>query len=322
MKKKLTVGDIKLDNNIILAPMAGITNLPLRFLAKNGGAGLVYTEMISAKALIHNNKKTKKLLKILNIERPIAAQIFGGDAYSMSEAAKIINNMGFDIIDINLGCPVKKIIKTGAGVKLLTDKKLVSEILESVVKSVNIPVTIKIRIGFLPGQNIAQEIIKIAQDCGIKMVVVHTRPASQGHSGVPDLRLFANSCTYAKIPIIANGGIVDEKTAADFLQVPNCSGIMIGRGAIGNYSIFKNLKKFFDTGEKFTLPSKMEKIKWLEQHVQYSIECYGEKNGLIIMRKVACYYFKNLLNAVKIRRVFNKITTLADFNEFIKIISD
>jgi tRNA-dihydrouridine synthase B len=322
MKKKLIVGNIELDNNIILAPMVGITNLPLRLLAKNGGAGLVYTEMISAKALIHSHKKTNKLFKILDRERPIAAQIFGSDIYDMSEASKIISSIGFDIIDINLGCPVKKIVRIGAGAKLLTDKKLVSGILESVVKSVSIPVTIKIRIGLLPGQNVAHEIIKIAEDCGIKMVVIHARSASQGHSGIPDLQLFINSCAYAKIPIIANGGIIDEKTAANFLQVPNCAGVMIGRGAIANYSIFKRLKKFFDTGEKLTLPSKMKKIKWLEQHVKYSIEYYGENKGLIMMRKVAHYYFKNLPNAARIRSVFNRITTLADFNEFVKVISD
>ena len=319
--KRLNVGDIELGSNTILAPMAGVTDLPLRRLAKSGGAGLVYTEMVSAKALVCGDEKTKKLLRMTDSERPVAAQIFGGDACSMSEAAKIVRDEGADIIDINLGCPVKKIAKAGAGVKLLADEKLVSEILESVVKSVDIPVTIKIRTGLLPGQNIAPEIIKIAQNCGIKMVAVHARPASQGHSGYPDLKSFADACRNAKIPVVANGGIVDEKTAADFLQLHNCAGIMIGRGALGNYSIFKRLEEFFNSGKKLPLPSKEEKTEWLKKHVQYSAEHYGEKRGLIIMRKVVHYYIKDLPNAAKIRDMFNKkVVALSDFNELIKLI--
>jgi tRNA-dihydrouridine synthase B len=316
---KLTIGNIKLKNNILLAPMAGITDLPLRRLAKQGGAGLVYSEMVSAKALVYGDEKTKKLLTILDEERPVAAQIFGGDTYSMSEAAKIIQDIGVDILDINLGCPVRKVAKVGAGAKLLANEKLVSKILDSVVKSVDIPVTIKIRIGLLPGQNVAPEIVKIAQDCGIKMVAVHARPASHGHSGNPDLKAFSQTCKMAKIPIVGNGGIVDEKTASDFLNIPNCSGIMIGRAAIGNYSIFKRLEEFFKTGKKLPLPTKKEKIKWLKQQAIYSTEFYGEKKGLILMRKVAHYYVKDMPNAAKIRGEINSMTTLEDFNNLLNI---
>jgi tRNA-dihydrouridine synthase B len=319
--KKINIGDIELDNNIILAPMAGITDLPLRCLAKSGGAGLVYTEMMSAKALVRGDEKTKKLLKIADSERPVAAQIFGGDAYSVSEASKVVRDEGADIIDINLGCPAKKIAKAGAGAELLTNEKLVSEILESVVRSVDIPVTIKIRTGLLPSQNMAPEIVKIAQNCGIKMVAIHARSASQGHSGSPDLKSFAAACYNANIPVVANGGIVDEKTAADFLQLPNCAGIMIGRGALGNYSIFKRLKEFFNEGKKLSLPLKEEKMEWLKKHAQYSAEHYGEKKGFIVMRKVVHYYIKDLPNAAKIRDMFNKkVVTLSDFNELIKLI--
>jgi tRNA-dihydrouridine synthase B len=296
--------------------MAGITDLSLRVLAKNGGAGLVYTEMISSRALIHSNKKTRKLLKISSEERPIAVQIFGGDVYSMSEASRIVRDMGADIIDINLGCPVKKIVKFGAGVNLLTNEKLVSEILNSVVKSVDIPVSIKTRIGLFPGQNIVPEIIKIAQDCGVRMIVIHSRPASCGHSGIPDLKSFMYACKTAKIPIVANGGIVDEKTANDFLQIPNCAGIMIGRGALGNYSIFKRLEEFFNNNKPFSLPLKWEKIEWLKKHVEYSIKNHGEKMGFILVRKVVNYYIKDFLNAAKIRNTFNKIVKISDFNEW------
>jgi tRNA-dihydrouridine synthase B len=318
--KELIIGNIKLGNNIVLAPMSGITDLSLRRLAKKGGAGLVYTEMVSAKALVRGDEKTKKLLKVSDAEKPIAVQIFGADAYDMAEASKVIRDMGVaEIIDINLGCPVKKVMKVGAGAALLANRKLVSKILESVVKSVNIPITVKIRIGFLPGENVAPEIIKIAQNCGIKMVAVHARYVSHGHSGEPDIESFACACGSAEIPVVANGGISDERTAADFLQVPNCQGIMIGRGALGNYSIFRRLGEFFNSGKKLSLPSKEEKVEWLKEHVKYSLKCYGEKKGLFVIRKLASYYVKNLPDAARIRSMFNRAATMADFDELIRL---
>jgi tRNA-dihydrouridine synthase B len=313
----MNIGNVELKNNIVLAPMAAITDLPVRLLAKAGGAGLVYTEMISAKGLVYGDDKTKKLLASDAKEKPVAAQIFGGDAYCVSEAAKIIENLGLDIVDINLGCPVKKIAKAGAGAKLLADEKLISKILESAVKSVKIPVTIKIRIGFFPGQNIAPEIINIAQNCGIKMAAIHARPTSNGHSGAPDISAFTAACADAKIPIFANGGIVDEKTAKLFSDIPNCAGLMIGRGAIGNYSIFKRIKSFLDTGKISCAPSIKERLQWLKSHAELSIERYGEKKGLTIMRKVFHYYVKDLKNAAKLRDSFNKLVSYKDFKELI-----
>jgi tRNA-dihydrouridine synthase B len=314
----MKIGNVILKNNIVLAPMAGITDLPVRLLAKEGGAGLVYTEMVSAKGLIYGDDKTKKLLEGKEAQRPAAAQIFGGDAYSMSEAAKIVESMGADIVDINLGCPVRKIAKAGAGAKLLADEKSVSKILEAVVKSVKIPVTIKLRIGLLPGQNIAPEIISIAQDCGIKMAAVHARPASQGHGGAPDIAAFGEACKNAKIPVFANGGVADEKTAKLFTDIPNCAGLMIGRGAIGNYSIFNRLQSFFKTGEVLPAPSVKERLNWLETHALLSAGHYGQTRGLVIMRKVFHYYVKDLKNAAKLRAAFNKLTNYKDFEELIK----
>jgi tRNA-dihydrouridine synthase B len=315
---KLSIGNIKFCNNIFLAPMAGITDLSLRLLAKEGGAGLVYTEMVSAKALVYRDEKTKSLLKIKDQERPIAAQIFGGEINSMSEASKIVQDMGADIVDINLGCPVRKVAKAGAGAKLLANECLLVKILEAVVHSVEIPVTIKIRIGLLPGQNVAKEIIHIAQDIGVKMVAVHARPASLGHSGRPDLNAFAESCVDAKIPVIANGGIINEKTAQDFMTIPNCAGVMIGRGAIGNYSIFKRLESFFYSGKILPKPTKEEKIQWLKKHVKYLVDNYGEKKGLVSFRKVAHYYIKDFPNASKIRFMINTMLTLDDFKTVVE----
>ena len=299
--------------------MAGITDLPVRLLAKDGGAGLVYTEMVSAKGLQHADAKTKKLLESRVQEKPVAVQIFGGDAFSMGEAAKIAEDSGADIVDINLGCPVRKIAKAGAGAKLLANEKLVSKIFESVVSSVKIPVTVKLRIGLLPDQNIAPEIINIAQNSGIKMAAVHARPASQGHSGEPDIAAFAQGCKDAKIPVFANGGIIDEKTAKVFAGVPNCAGLMIGRGAIGNYAIFNAIKHYLKTGETLPSTTVKERLEWLKIHAGLSINHYGESKGLVIMRKVFHYYVKDLKNAAKLRAAFNKLTAYRDFENLLEI---
>ncbi|AKL97516.1 tRNA dihydrouridine synthase DusB [Endomicrobium proavitum] len=319
---KIKIGNVTLDNNIVLAPMAGISDFPVRLLAKAGGAGLVYTEMVSAKALLHADAKTRKLLYSEKKEKPVAAQIFGADAYSMGEAAKIISGLGADIIDINLGCPVKKIAKAGAGAKLLSNASLVAKILESVVANSSVPVTVKIRIGLVPGQNVAPEIIKIAYEAGIKMVAVHARPASQGHSGDPDLDAFAKSCDGAKIPVFGNGGITDEETAEKFLNISNCCGIMIGRGAIGNYDIFKRLEKYFASGKIQKIPSAKKKISWFKRHAKLSVKHYGEKRGFVLMRKTAQYYIKGLPEASKIRDMFNKIETFKEFDKVLEILEN
>ena len=320
--KQIKIGNVTLDNNIVLAPMAGITDLPMRLLSKEGGAGLVYTEMVSSKALVYSDEKTKTLLRIKDEERPVSAQIFGGDAYSMGESAKIVRNFGADIIDINLGCPVRKVAKAGAGAKLLANEKLTAKILETVVKSVDVPVTIKLRIGLLPGQNVAPEIIKIAQESGIKMAAVHARPASQGHSGEPDIAAFAQACYNADIPVFANGGIVDEESAEKFLNVPNCSGIMIGRGAVGNYTIFKRIEEYINNGVKLPEPLWQKRVNWFKRHAELSVEHYGQERGYVLMRKVAHYYIKDLPNAAKVRDSFNKVYSNDDFERVLQLINE
>ena len=316
---KLTIGNIKLKNCLMLAPMAGITDLPLRQLAVDGGAGLVFTEMVSATAMVYGDKKTYKLLTTSDKEKDIvAAQIFGTKPEIMSECAKRVQDLGYKIIDINLGCPAKKITKVGAGSRLLANPKQVEDVLTAVVKAVSVPVTIKTRIGLLQGQNVAPEIIEIAQNCGIKMVSLHARYAEFAHSGDPDLEAFALACENAKIPIVANGGIVDIKTAEKFLKMKNCSGLMIGRGAIGNYDIFKQIEYFFDK-EEMTSPSTIKtKLRWFRQHAIDSLKYYGKEKGLVVLRKIAPYYIKGLPNACSIRNSFNKITTLEEFDKIFK----
>ena len=253
---KLTIGNIKLKNCLMLAPMAGITDLPLRQLAVEGGAGLVFTEMVSATAMVYGDKKTYKLLTTSDKEKDcVVAQIFGTKPEIMSECAKRVQDLGYKIIDINLGCPAKKITKVGAGSRLLANPKQVEDVLTAVVKAVSVPVTIKTRIGLLQGQNVAPEIIEIAQNCGIKMLSLHARYAQFAHSGEPNLEAFEQSLGNAKIPIIANGGITDIKTAEKFLKINKCAGLMIGRGSIGDYDIFKRIELFFNKEEMLPLPS-------------------------------------------------------------------
>ncbi|MDD2524426.1 MAG: tRNA dihydrouridine synthase DusB [Endomicrobiaceae bacterium] len=312
---QLSIGNIKLKNSLMLAPMAGITDLPLRELAVEGGAGLVYTEMISATALVYGDKKTLKLLSTSENEPIVAAQIFGTQPEIMSECAKRIQDLGYKIIDINLGCPAKKIAKVGAGARLLANPKNVESLLSSVVKSVSIPVTAKIRIGLIEGQNIAPEIVEIAQNCGVKMLAIHARVAEHGHSGLPDLEAFEKATENAQIPIVANGGIIDIITAEKFLKISKCSGLMIGRGAIGDYDLFKRIECFFDKQELLPHTSIQTRLRWFKKHAIASAKYYGEEKGLIVLRKIAPYYIKGLPNACALRNRINKLVTLKEFDE-------
>jgi len=312
---QLKIGDVQLKNSLLLAPMAGITDLPLRELAVEGGAGLVYTEMISATALSYGDSKTLKLLQMSEKEKDIvSAQIFGNNPYIMSESAKKIQDLGYKFIDINLGCPAKKIAKAGAGAKLLESPKNIENILSAVVKAVSVPVTAKTRIGLFKGQNIAPEVIEIAQNSGIKMIALHARPAENGHSGPPDLQAFEEAAADAKIPVVANGGITDIKTAEKFLKIPKCGGLMIGRGAVGDYELFKRIEYFFDKDELLSHPAINTKINWFKKHILASVAFYGEEKGIVVLRKIAPYYIKDIPNACHIRDRFNKVTTLKDFN--------
>ncbi|MCL2389714.1 MAG: tRNA dihydrouridine synthase DusB [Elusimicrobia bacterium] len=315
---ELTIGNIKLKNSLMLAPMAGITDMPVRVLATQNGAGLVYTEMVSARALVYDSEKTKLLMRMCETERPTSIQIFGSEPAHMAQAAKMAEAFGADIVDINLGCPAKKITKTGAGSKLLADIKTLSAILQATRKSIKIPLTIKIRIGLVPGQNIAPEVIKLAYETGINMVAVHARPASLGHTGLPDIEAFRVAAADAKLPVIANGGIEDEKTAQKFLDIPNCGGLMIGRGAIGNYSLFSRLENYFNNGQPSIEPSWEQRINWLRLHAEASVKHYGEEKGIVILRKLTPYYIKDIPNASKIRDNINKISTLKEFENAVK----
>jgi tRNA-dihydrouridine synthase B len=291
--------------------MAGVTDMPFRSLAKEGGAGLVCTEMVSARALVYGDKKTKKIIELSQSEHPVSAQIFGSKPSEMGEAAKICEGAGADIVDINFGCPVRKIVNSGAGVKAVENQDIAAEIMAAVVRSVKVPATIKIRIGNKPDENIAPAMVKLAEKCGIKMVAVHARPASWGHSGKPNLSALKEAVDAAKIPVVGNGGIIDEVTAKYFIDQTGCNGLMVGRAAIGDPGLFKRISHFIETGNKLPEITMEDRLIYLKKHAELSCAYYGEKRGIIVLRKVAAYYLKGLPNASRIRDKFNKLTELS-----------
>ncbi|MGA2090273.1 MAG: tRNA dihydrouridine synthase DusB [Endomicrobiales bacterium] len=316
------IGSVRLANNLIMAPMAGITDQPFRRLAREGGAGLVCTEMISASALVRRDAKTLKIMSIVADEHPVSVQIFGSEPATMAAAAKIAVDGGADIIDINFGCPVRKIVKAGAGVKLIENESRMNAIMEAVVAAVSVPVTIKIRIGREADENVAPQIVQCAKAAGIALVTVHGRSAVNFHKGLPDLLAVAQAVQAAPIPVIGNGGIVDEKTAKDFLDKTHCAGLMIGRGAIGDPDLFRRVSHYVSTGEILQPPTREKRIDCLKRHARMAADHYGEKRGVVLLRKVMAYYLKGLPNASRIRNEFNKIESLHALDELLEKIDE
>jgi len=314
----MNIGKVNLENNLIMAPMAGITDLPFRALAKEGGAGLVCTEMVSARALVYGDRKTRKLIELSTEEHPVSVQIFGSRPAEMGEAAKIAEDLGADIVDINFGCPVRKIINSGAGSRAVENEKLAAQIMEAVVRGVKLPVTIKIRTGNTPEQNIAPALVKLAQENGIKMVTVHARPAAWGHTGQPNLSAVREAVACADIPVVGNGGITDELTAKEFLDQTGCAGLMIGRAAIGDPELFGRLRHYLSHGDKLREETMEDRLKYLKRHAILSCAHYGERTGIIVLRKVSSYYLKGLPNASRIRDRFNKLTRLSELDALLE----
>jgi tRNA-dihydrouridine synthase B len=316
----LVVGTLQLASNILLAPMAGVTDQPFRILSKAGGAGLVCTEMVSARALVYRNEKTIRLMAAAPQERPVSVQIFGGEPAIMAEAARMVEAYGADCVDINFGCPVRKIMKAGAGARLIDDIDRMAAIMEQVVRSVTVPVTVKIRIGREPGENVAPAIVRRAEQAGVRMVAVHARPASAGHAGEPDIAALAAAAAAAEeMPVIGNGGIVDPQTARRFLQA-GCAGIMIGRAAIGDPDIFSRIAATLNGQEQLPAPSWEERIRSLKQHAGLAAAYYGEAHGMTLLRKVAGHYLKGLPNTARIRQRFSTLSTLAALDDALSLI--
>lgn len=314
--KKLKIGNVTLKNNLILAPMAGVTNQPFRMICKEFGPGMVCTEMASSRAIFHDDKKTNRLLNIEGEERPISFQIFGSDEETMGYAAKYVSKKA-DIIDINMGCPAPKVVKNGDGSKLLLDLEQAEKIMKAVVENSEVPVTLKFRKGWDKENIVAVEIAKIAEKAGISAITVHGRTRTEFYSGVADLEIIRQVKQAVSIPVIGNGDVVDEETALQMFQKTGVDGIMIGRGSFGNPWIFKKIAYFLETGEKLPEPSKEEKLKIIKRHIELAVQEKGEI-AVKELRKHISWYTKNLKNSSEFRNTINKIETQNELVEKIE----
>ena len=313
--KKLKIGNVELANNLILAPMAGITDLPFRIICKEFGVGMVCTEMVSAKAIFYNDKKTLKLLNTEGEKRPISFQIFGSDEESMGYASKYISEFA-DILDINMGCPAPKVVKNGDGSKLLLDLEKARNIIKVVVKNSKVPVTLKIRLGWDKEHIVATDIAKIAEEEGISAITVHGRTRTEFYSGSANLDIIKQVKQSVKIPVIGNGDIIDEDSAEKMFKYTGVDGIMIGRGSFGNPWIFKKILTYLQTGKKLENPNNNEKLQIIKKHINLELQEKGE-NGIKELRKHISWYTKNMQNSSEFR---NKINKIDNSNELLEIL--
>ena len=303
---KLKIGNVELENNLILAPMAGVTNLPFRIICKDYGAGMVCTEMASAKAMFHNDQKTKRLFNTEGEKRPISFQVFGSELESIAYAVKYMSDFA-DIIDINMGCPAPKVVKNGDGSKLLLDLEKAKQIIETAVQNSKVPVTVKFRKGWEKENIVAVEIAQIAEQAGASAVTIHGRTKSEFYTGKADWDIIKKVKQSVHIPVIGNGDVTDEESALAMFKQTGVDGIMIGRGSFGNPWIFKNIKHYLQTGEKLPQPTNQERLQIMEKHIQLAVEEKGEDVAIKELRKHISWYTKNLKNSSEFRNSINKI---------------
>lgn len=309
---RLKIGNVELDNNLILAPMAGVTDLPFRLLCKEQGCGLLYTEMVSAKAILYNNRNTRELLEVREEERPIAVQLFGSDPDIVSDMAARIEDGPYDLIDINMGCPVPKVVNNGEGSALMKNPKLVEAILSAMVKKLKKPVTVKFRKGFDDEHVNAVEIAKIAESCGVSAVAVHGRTREQYYSGKADWEIIRQVKEAVKIPVIGNGDIWKPEDAKRMMEETGCDGLMIARGARGNPWLFSRINHYLDTGELLPEPDREEICQMILRHAQLQVAQKGEAIGMKEMRKHIAWYTAGLPHSAGIRRECNLVETVSD----------
>ncbi len=308
----LVIGNVKLDGNLILAPMAGVTDLPFRMLCKEQGASLVYTEMISAKGIYYNNKNTGKLWETDASERPVSLQLFGSDPNLMADMAAKIEDKDFDIYDINMGCPVPKVVNNGEGSALMNNPKLAGEIIKKMTKAVKKPVTVKFRKGFGKDDNTAVEFAKVAEAAGAAAIAVHGRTREQYYQGKADWDVIRDVKNAVSIPVIGNGDLFTPEDVKNMYEHTGVDGFMFGRGVRGNPWLFKRTRVYLETGEIPVPPTPEEIMDMMIRHGKMNISFKGEFTGMREMRKHAAWYTKGMKNSAQFREKCSYIETLDD----------
>lgn len=312
------IGGVALDGPLILAPMAGVTDLPFRLLCKEQGCSLAYTEMVSAKAILYRNKNTLGLLQVGKEEHPAAVQLFGSDPAVMAEIAAQVEEGPYEIIDVNMGCPVPKIVKNGEGSALMENPALAEEILTAMVKAVKKPVTVKFRKGFKNGDSTAVEFAKMAEASGVAAVAVHGRTREQYYSGKADWDIIRQVKRAVSIPVIGNGDIFEPEDAVRMMEATGCDGVMIARGAKGNPWIFGRTRALMETGVTPPRPSAEEIRAMILRHGRMLSEYKGEKAGIREMRSHMAWYTSGLPNSASLRNDMNQAETYEDMEKLLK----
>lgn len=310
--KPLQIGNVTMENNLILAPMAGVSDLPFRLLCREQGAALVCMEMVSAKAILYKNRNTEELLTIDPKEHPVSLQLFGSDPDIMGEIAKQIEERLFDILDINMGCPVPKVVNNGDGSALMKNPVLAGKIIEKTARAVKKPVTVKIRKGFDDAHINAVELAHIAQESGAAAVAVHGRTREQFYAGKADWDIIRRVKEAVSIPVIGNGDILTAEDVAAMAEQTGCDGFMIARGAEGDPWIFRRILHYFQTGETLPKPSFAEVTEMLLRHARMQLDCKGEYTGIREIRKHAAWYTAGYRHSSKLRGKINEIENFDD----------
>ena len=314
----MKIGNVEIQGKAVLAPLAGITDLPFRLLCKEQGAALVYTEMISAEGLIRRQPATVDILETRPEEKPVSFQLFGRKPESMAEAARIISGKGADLIDINMGCPVKKVVRGGSGAALLKDLNEAVAVIKAVVSASSVPVTIKVRAGWSPNCFVAAELARAAEGAGVAAIAVHGRYASQGFSGHADWSTIKAVKDAVSIPVMGNGDIVTAMDAKRMIDETGCDLVMVGRGTLGNPWIFREINEYLESGNSAPHPDRAERCEMLLRHMRMMTTRRGEVAGVRVMRKHAAWYSKGLHGSPEFRNKINHALEINEFEEAVK----